>query len=448
MKTDFIQKVFYTAKMLYREYKESQNECKKRKDYYLPYCEELISEASDYEKKVSSNSNEQSDFEYSIKYLNQANRDPDYPSLRYLFDSDLKPGKLYNEIPRENGEENNYTACYYDESKKIIRRVYNNCIRPLECLYYYTYNSRTEIDIEYDGNKWNVIGLSKVEYDDFGRLSEIKKLDLAGSDSAEKVNKLWKKGKMLSIINVSIEKYHYENDSLVGFNIYNCSHALPILKNYRIKEMDWNISEISICIERDNEGNPNNYKKNWNEWWFEIRNSEEVHPLSKKQISGLCRFEKQRSLLLEKKDVDTDQKDLTMISSCESGNNTNENLLKYLQNRISINSDLKTIVELFEQMCSITVGDDLILFETGTFAFDEEEKFYFSIVRQFPDDNEYYQVHVNVLYESTNENKHFQQVVWSDAIEGNIFDYIKKSPEFNRCKDERIYDLRLFTDIY
>ena len=69
---------------------------------------------------------------------------------------------------------------------------------------------------------------------------------------------------------------------------------------------------------------------------------------------------------------------------------TKESLLKYLQNRISDNSSLEDIVSVFEEMCSIPIKEDMILFETGTYTFTGEPMFNFSLVRQFPNDEEEY----------------------------------------------------------
>ena len=50
-------------------------------------------------------------------------------------------------------------------------------------------------------------------------------------------------------------------------------------------------------------------------------------------------------------------------------------------------------------MCNIPTEEDIILFETETYSFTGKPMFYFSLVRQFPDDEEeYYQIHVDVLY--------------------------------------------------
>ena len=95
-----------------------------------------------------------------------------------------------------------------------------------------------------------------------------------------------------------------------------------------------------------------------------------------------------------------------------------ESLLGYLQKSISDNSSLEHIVSVFEEMCNMPFKEDMILFETGTYSFTGKPMFNFSLVRQFPnDEEEYYQIHVDVLYIPTEENKDFQRTIWKEDIE-------------------------------
>ena len=99
-----------------------------------------------------------------------------------------------------------------------------------------------------------------------------------------------------------------------------------------------------------------------------------------------------------------------------------ESLLGYLQNSISDNSSLEHIVSMFEEMCNMPLKEDMILFETGTYSFTGKPMFNFSLVRQFPnDEEEYYQIHVDVLYIKTEENKDIQRTIWNEDNEEDIF---------------------------
>lgn len=82
------------------------------------------------------------------------------------------------------------------------------------------------------------------------------------------------------------------------------------------------------------------------------------------------------------------------------------NLVEFLENGITKKMSLDNIVNVFEKMCDIPMENDMILFETGTFSFTGEPMFQFSLVRQFPnEDEEYFQVHLDVLYNPTSENR-------------------------------------------
>ena len=86
-----------------------------------------------------------------------------------------------------------------------------------------------------------------------------------------------------------------------------------------------------------------------------------------------------------------------------------ENLIKFLEDKITDKMSVEEIVDVFEQMCSTPLEEDMVLFETGTFtAFSKEPFFQISLVRQFSnDDEEFYQIHVVILYKPTAENKIF-----------------------------------------
>lgn len=126
---------------------------------------------------------------------------------------------------------------------------------------------------------------------------------------------------------------------------------------------------------------------------------------------------------------------------------TKESLLIYLQNRISDKSSLEDIVNVFEEMCRIPIEEDMILFETGTYSFTGVPMFNFSLVRQFPNcEEEYYQIHVDVLYVPEEENKDFEQSIWNEDIEENIFTYIKKSQEYEYCKGKEFSKVDIYMD--
>ena len=96
-----------------------------------------------------------------------------------------------------------------------------------------------------------------------------------------------------------------------------------------------------------------------------------------------------------------------------------ESLIKFLEDKITDKMSVEEIIDVFEQMCSTPLEEDMVLFETGTFtAFSKEPFFQISLVRQFSnDDEEFYQIHVVIflftwkmfVYFSCSEN-HAQQI--------------------------------------
>lgn len=95
-----------------------------------------------------------------------------------------------------------------------------------------------------------------------------------------------------------------------------------------------------------------------------------------------------------------------------------DSLLKFLKDKIVDKMPLEEIVDVFEQMCSIPLEDDMILFETGTFStFEPEPVFEISLVKAFPNnDEEYCQIHVDILYKPTGENEIFSETTWDEDL--------------------------------
>lgn len=120
-------------------------------------------------------------------------------------------------------------------------------------------------------------------------------------------------------------------------------------------------------------------------------------------------------------------------------------LLSILKKSVKPGMSLGEIVDAFEKMCRIPMEDDMILHETGTFNFTGKELFYFSLVRQFPnEDEEFCQLHVNVLYTPNEENKKFFGSVWNIDIDGDIFEYIKESEAFKYASRDNYVKIETF----
>ncbi len=118
-----------------------------------------------------------------------------------------------------------------------------------------------------------------------------------------------------------------------------------------------------------------------------------------------------------------------------------------LKNTIKKGMPLPEIVDCFEKMCETAIDDDSVLFETEIFKFTGEKLFYFTLNRQIPNGNgEYYQIGIHVQYKATKENKGLCQSVWSDCIDGSIFDYIRNSDVYKYCNGNEYIDTVIYID--
>lgn len=124
-----------------------------------------------------------------------------------------------------------------------------------------------------------------------------------------------------------------------------------------------------------------------------------------------------------------------------------EKLVDFLKNEITNEMTLENIIQVFEKMCRIPIENDMILFETGTCSFTGEPLFYFSLVRQFPnEEDEYYQIHVDVLYKPNEQNKLFNEETWNEGLNEDIFDYIRKTEAFTYAKGEKYIEVEIYID--
>ena len=127
-----------------------------------------------------------------------------------------------------------------------------------------------------------------------------------------------------------------------------------------------------------------------------------------------------------------------------------QDFVEHLKTQITSETSLSGIVDAFEAMCQIPLDEDWLLFETGTYAFTGEPKFYFSLVRQFPhedeENDEYYQLHVDVLFPPTDNNKKYNEQIWSMDIEGSFFEYIRESEVLNNIKNDKYTSIEIYMD--
>lgn len=92
---------------------------------------------------------------------------------------------------------------------------------------------------------------------------------------------------------------------------------------------------------------------------------------------------------------------------------------------------VEQILDAFEARNRELAEGESILFEAGIYNFTGEDFFYFSLVKQYPnEDDEYVQEHTDILFKPDAENRDLKECVWNFNIEENIFAYIKKSKAY------------------
>ena len=122
--------------------------------------------------------------------------------------------------------------------------------------------------------------------------------------------------------------------------------------------------------------------------------------------------------------------------------------LEFLRERITDKMSLEDMVAIFEDLCREPIDDEMILFEVGTFTnVSDKPLFQLSLVRQAPnEDEEFYQVHLDIFYEASQDNQIFSESTWDEDIEENIFDYIRASEVFNYAKEQEYQAVRIYLE--
>lgn len=113
---------------------------------------------------------------------------------------------------------------------------------------------------------------------------------------------------------------------------------------------------------------------------------------------------------------------------------------------------LPELVDVFEKMTEISVGDwedweDMTLFEAGTFPFTGRPMFTVSLVRQFPnDEDEFYQLHLNVLFLPEEKTRGISFSEWSQSVDGDFFTFVRETDIYSLMKDEAPAEVNIYLD--
>ena len=122
--------------------------------------------------------------------------------------------------------------------------------------------------------------------------------------------------------------------------------------------------------------------------------------------------------------------------------------LEFLREKITDKMSLEDMVAIFEDLCRDPIDDEMILFESGTFtSISDNPLFQLSLVRQAPnEDEEFYQVHLDIFYEASQDNQIFSESTWDEDLEENIFDYIRNSEVFAYAKEQEYIAVKMYLE--
>ncbi len=123
----------------------------------------------------------------------------------------------------------------------------------------------------------------------------------------------------------------------------------------------------------------------------------------------------------------------------------------YLKENADKNTSLSDLIRCFENMCKMHAADcedrDNILYEIYTDWFGADNRICFSLVRQVAgEEDEFYQLHMEMLYEPNQEHSVLSETVWDYDTEENIFDYVRKSEAYNLMKAKVPESIRIYMD--
>ena len=122
--------------------------------------------------------------------------------------------------------------------------------------------------------------------------------------------------------------------------------------------------------------------------------------------------------------------------------------LEFLREKITDKMPLEDMIAIFEDLCREPIDDEMILFESGTFtSISDNPLFQLSLVRQAPnEDEEFYQVHLDIFYEASQDNQIFSESTWDEDLEENIFDYIRNSEVFVYAKEQEYLAVKMYLE--
>ena len=325
-----------------------------------------------------------------------------------------------------------YVYGYDKEDKLIFSDRISGKIRDRE--YIFWEDSVTQVGLEYCGENLGLEGITETKYDEQGKIIRY----LFGSISVfseEKVDEL------------VLETYVYEGNrayvTFIDSHIFDDScddMFLNIVKDIAEDEFEDEfavkdyIDGTHIVLYMNDDGLVTKYTR------CTDMNPDKVYecvPEHKLVLSGTPLQEADNSGC--ETNIDNIKKKKSM------------DILKALRTEVGDRQKLSELVDAFEKMCQIPIDseEEMILFETGIFAFTGTPLFHVSLVRQFPNgEGEYYQLHLDMMYQPNEKNRAFCSTVWSEDMDAgeNFFDFVRKTDDYLSIKDDEILKVDVYMD--
>lgn len=148
-----------------------------------------------------------------------------------------------------------------------------------------------------------------------------------------------------------------------------------------------------------------------------------------------------KKLMQEKMDTQAEEEDQTALQHLT--------VYRILNDSIREDMTLEEMICAFETMCKTSVGEpDDVLFETGTYPFSGEKRFYFCLVRQFQflDDNEYVQLHLEVTYEPRAKTNLLYNSKWGSPLDPEFYSMVKSSKAFRTVRELPMTGVKVWVD--
>lgn len=175
----------------------------------------------------------------------------------------------------------------------------------------------------------------------------------------------------------------------------------------------------------------------------------------RKRIMGLPIYLKKREWVYKQddksKEADSVEEEETDSASKEQRDYCSTalftSMLDDLKEKVEEKNSLDEIIAAFENNCSkYQFEEEMRLYETGVFSFSGSKMFYFSLVRQFPSEEEYIQLNLSALYAPTDQNRKLKEVYWDEDISEDFFHHIRESKAYKSVKNMKIAKVEISLD--